>query len=138
MPPAVSSAQHVLAPSPFSPSAMHIDGSSEEDESSQDELQSPKQATPKQNNKKRTREQRSPQKLSNLLVGDAVISSQKSRWEHFIAQGILAFQNALEAVQGQNAEVEAATRELLCQTQAVQQGKTELALAATKELAKEI
>lgn len=57
MPSAVSLAQHVLAPSPFSPSAMHIDRLLEEDKSSQDKLQSPKQATLKQNNKKRTQEQ---------------------------------------------------------------------------------
>lgn len=45
-------------------------------------------------------------------------------------------------MQGQNSAAEAATRELLYQAQAVQQGKAELALAsalaATRELAKEV
>ena len=45
-------------------------------------------------------------------------------------------------MQGQNLAAEAATRELLYQAQAVQQGKAELAsasaLAATRELAKEV
>ena len=140
--PSTSTEQNLLQPTAQyyknEPSAMQIDQLSEEDESSEDELQV-NQTTTVQSNKKRTLEQRSPQKNPQKpVVEDAAVPLQRARWNYLISKGIQAFQEALRAVQGQNAAVEEATRELLLQAKAVQQGKVESALVATKELAKEI
>ena len=121
-------------------SAEENDEDSSVDELSMMELPkqaTPKQATPKHSNKKRTIDQRSPQNQQQQLVQDSSAPVQKARWSYCISQGIAAFCEALKLVEGQNSVVEEATRDLLVQAQAVQKGKAESALAATKELAKE-
>jgi len=125
---------------------MQIDqsaGEETDEESSEDELatiaKSSRQAMPIQNNKKRTLEQRSPQKQpTKTLVQEGVLHSPKAKWTHYIAQGVVAFREALKLVEGQDPALEEATRDLFQQAQAVQQGRSESALAATRELAKEI
>jgi hypothetical protein len=130
------------------PTAMQIDislGEEENEESSEDKLATGLAAIPlqeamlKQSSKKRSLEQRSPQKQpTKSLVQEGIPHSPKAKWTYYVAQGVAAFREALKQVEGQDPVVEEATRDLFQQAQAVQQGKVELALAATRELAKEI
>ncbi|KAF1936291.1 hypothetical protein EJ02DRAFT_481480, partial [Clathrospora elynae] len=86
--------------------------------------------------KKRTVEQRSPQKHPQGHTVESVAVSQKVRWSYLIDQGIKAFQQAIKVATDANTEV--ATRELVAQAQAVQEGRLGSAFAATQNLAKEI
>ena len=86
------------------------DDSEDKGEDSLDELAEP----PMQANKKRTVEQRSLQKqLQKPLVQQGTALPQKTRWAYYVAQGVKAFSEALQVIQGQNPAIEAATRELL-------------------------